>query len=176
MTTSDSNDSYFDSGGRRPPASHSPGMRRRALACLCCAALAAGALGVAAGHSGGGNRPEQEAVPPSSSPTCANAGKAVDRPVAVPANLLPPGTVLTSSKDLGDGRTLAGGIVPSDFRSAVQFFVTKLPAAGYVNGAGDAEMDEAEALFTGDGVSGKWKVNGILNCPGAVTLALLVKR
>jgi hypothetical protein len=149
-------------------------MRRKVAAVLCCSALAAAAVGMAAGRSGG-NRLQKSVVRKASLP-CANAGKTVDRPAAVPANLLPPGTVFTSSKDLGDGRTLVGGVVPSDFRSVVLFFVTKLPAAGYVNGAGDAEMDEAEALFTGDGVSGKWKVNGILNCPGAVTLALFVKR
>jgi hypothetical protein len=150
-------------------------MRRRAFASLCCAAIAAAAVGLAAARGGSNNKPRGGAVRQAAT-ACAKAGKPVDRPAAVPANLLPPGTVLTSRKDLGDGRTLVGGIVPSDFRSAVLFFVTKLPAAGYVNGAGDAEMDEAEALFTGDGVSGKWKVNGILNCPGAVTLAVFVKR
>jgi hypothetical protein len=50
-----------------------------------------------------------------------------------------------------------------------------MPASGYRTGAGDAEMDEAEALFTGPGLRGKWKVNGIPNCPGAVTLALYVR-
>ncbi len=48
----------------------------------------------------------------------------------------------------------------------------KLPAAGYQLGAGDAEQAEAEALFLGESVRGKWKVNGILNCPDAVTLTL----
>jgi hypothetical protein len=159
-----------EAGSGRPPRPLRMG--RRGLSLLCCGALAVTAVGVAAGRGG----PSEKTAALTSSPVCANVGKGVDRPAAVPANLLPSGTVLSSSKDLGDGRTLVGGIVPSDFRTAVLFFVTKLPAAGYVNGAGDAEMDEAEALFTGDGVSGKWKVNGILNCPGAVTLALFVKR
>jgi hypothetical protein len=35
-------------------------------------------------------------------------------------------------------------------------------------------MSEAEALFLGQNVRGKWKVNGIVNCPSAVTLTLLV--
>jgi hypothetical protein len=35
-------------------------------------------------------------------------------------------------------------------------------------------MSEAEALFLGERVRGKWKVNGILDCPSAVTLTLLV--
>jgi hypothetical protein len=148
---------------------------RRALAGLCCGLLAAVAIGVAAGQNGVGSATRASAVAPNA-PACANPGQTVERPTAVPANLLPAGTVLTSSENLGDGRTLVGGVVSKDFRAAVQFFVTELPKAGYVIGAGDAEMDEAEALFTGDGASGKWKVNGILNCPGAVTLALFVKR
>jgi hypothetical protein len=149
-------------------------MRRRAIASLCCAAVAAVAIGLAAARGGSSTRPQGFALL-KAAPACAKERKAVDRPAAVPANLLPPGTVLTASKDLGDGRTLIGGIVPTDFRTAVQFYLTELPAGGYVNGTGDAEMDEAEALFTGPGVQGKWKVNGILGCPGAVTLALYVR-
>jgi hypothetical protein len=93
----------------------------------------------------------------------------------VPAAVLPPGTVLMSVSHPLAGTTLVSGVVSQEFRSVVDFFVTKMPAAGYRNGTGDAEMDEAEALFTGPNVRGKWKVNGILNCPGAVTLALFVR-
>jgi hypothetical protein len=71
--------------------------------------------------------------------------------------------------------TLVTGVVSQEFRSAVDFFVTKMPAAGYRLGTGDAEMGEAEAYFTGPNLHGKWKVNGIPNCPGAVTLALYVR-
>ena len=62
----------------------------------------------------------------------------------------------------------------SPFRTAVEFFVTKLPAAGYLNTTGDAEMDEAESFFRGAAVQGKWKVNGILGCNEAVRLTLFV--
>jgi hypothetical protein len=72
--------------------------------------------------------------------------------------------------------TLLKGVIASPFRSAVGFFITDLPAAGYVNTTGDAEMDEAESFFQGPAVRGKWRVNGILNCPDAVTLTLLVGR
>jgi hypothetical protein len=51
--------------------------------------------------------------------------------------------VLTSSKQVG-GRTVVVGVIPGDFRSAVAFFVQKLPVSGYRNLSGDAEMDEAE--------------------------------
>lgn len=83
--------------------------------------------------------------------------------------------MLTSSKQVG-GRTVVVGVIPGDFRSAVAFFVQKLPVSGYRNLSGDAEMDEAEAFFAGDGLRGKWKVNGILGCAEAVTLALYVSR
>jgi len=101
--------------------------------------------------------------------------KAVARPAEVPAAVLPPQTALTSVAHPIAGMTLVTGVVSQDFRSAVGFFVTKMPAAGYRNGAGDAEMDEAEALFTGPNLHGKWKVNGILGCPEAVTFALYVR-
>jgi hypothetical protein len=148
--------------------------RRRALAGLCCAVLASVAVGFAAGQTGG-RHGSQASAAPAHGPMCATTGNAVERPAALPRNLLPPGTVLTSSKELGDGRTLVRGMVSRDFRSTVQFLVTKLPAAGYATGAGDAELAEAEALFTGNGVSGSWKVNGNLNCPGAVNLAVFIK-
>jgi len=72
--------------------------------------------------------------------------------------------------------TLVTGVVSQEFSRAVDFFVTKLPAAGYRLGSGDAEMGEAEALFTGPSLRGKWKVNGIPNCAGAVSLGLYVRR
>ena len=143
------------------------------LAGLVCALLAAVAVGFAAGQGRG--KSGRPAVAASSGPGCARSAKAVGRPDEVPAAVLPPGTVLTSVARPRRGLTLVTGVVPSEFRTAVQFFVTKLPAAGFRNGVGDAEMDEAEAAFIGPGVQGKWKVNGILGCPGAVTLALYVR-
>jgi hypothetical protein len=143
----------------------------RALAAISMALLAVVVIGIAAGRNVGGGSSETAAV---TSPACAGAGKYVDRPDSVPPNLLPPGTGLTSRMNLPKERTLVTGVIPLAFRSAVDFFVTKLPAAGYQLGAGDAEQDEAEAVFLGERVRGKWRVNGILNCPDAVTLTLLV--
>lgn len=60
------------------------------------------------------------------------------------------------------------------FKEAAAFFQSKLPAAGYEILEGDAEMDEAEATFAGRGFRGKWKINGILNCPEAVRLTLAI--
>jgi hypothetical protein len=94
----------------------------------------------------------------------------------VPAAVLPPGTIVTSVRHPWSGTTMVNGVVARPFRSAVEFFVTKLPAAGYVNTTGDAEMDEAGSYFQGAEVLGKWKVNGILGCPEAVGLALFIRR
>jgi len=144
------------------------------VAWLGMAALVIVLVGIASGRNNGGRfGPSGDTT---TAPECAHVGQVVDRPASVPVNLLPPGTTLTSTMTLPDNKTLVTGVVPFDFRTAVQFFVTKLPDAGYRLGTGDAEQGEAEALFTGEGIKGKWKVNGIPNCPDAVTLALLVSR
>lgn len=158
-------------GGRRPRPPHSlqTGVRLRTLVLLSWTALTLGAVGLAHAQSGGSGLKQA----PAAAPACARAGAAIKRPGAVPAELLPRGTVLTSTRRSGRG-TLVFGVVPREFRQAVTFFVTKLPVAGYRNLSGDAEMDEAEAFFAGDGVRGKWRVNGIPSCPRAVTLALYV--
>ena len=151
-----------------------PPSGRRVIAGLCCAALAAVAVGVAAAQSGKSDGRASSSPP--SGPACAQAGKAIARPAEVPAAVVPPQTTLTSVTHPRGGTTLVTGVVPLQFRSAVEFFVTKLPAAGFRNTTGDAEMDEAESFFVGPGVRGKWKVNGILACQDAVTLALFVSR
>lgn len=145
----------------------------RALAGISLAAFAVVVIGIAAGRGGGDGSPKTTTF---AGPQCAGARQFVDRPDSVPADLLPPGTALTSRINLPQDRTLVTGVIPLDFRTAVDFYVTKLPAAGYQLGAGDAEQDEAEAQFLGESVRGKWKVNAILNCADAVTLTLLVGR
>jgi hypothetical protein len=148
-------------------------IRRRVIAGLCCATLAVVAVSVAAGQSG--KTSGRASSPPPSTPACAQAGKAIARPAEVPAAVVPPETTLASVSHPAAGMTLVTGVVPLQFRSAVEFFVTKLPSAGFRNTVGDAEMDEAESRFAGPGMTGKWKVNGILGCPDAVTLALYVR-
>jgi hypothetical protein len=89
---------------------------------------------------------------------------------------MPKGTALTSKMNLPRRQTLVTGVIPLEFRNAVAFYVSELPRRGYQLGGGDAEMSEAEALFLGADLHGKWKVNGIPNCPNAVLLSLLVTR
>jgi hypothetical protein len=145
---------------------------RRSIAAGSCLAVAVIAVGVAAGR--GGDHSSADARP--TAPPCAHATSYVDRPDAVPAELLPKGTALTSRMNLPRRQTLVTGVIPLEFRNAVAFYVSELPRRGYQLGGGDAEMSEAEALFLGSAVHGKWKVNGIPNCPKAALLSLLVTR
>ena len=145
---------------------------RRMLASLGCAIVASGATGMVVLHGGGNGTAE---AAPQAAPACASAEKGVAPPREVPAAVLPPGTVVTAVRRPRAGTTVMQGVVASPFRSAVEFFVTKLPEAGYVNTTGDAEMDEAESYFRGAELLGKWKVNGILGCPDAVRLVIFVR-
>ena len=156
----------------RPPF---PFIGRRMLAAACCTPLAAAAVGLVAVH-GGGNGNAEAAAPRISAPACASVERGtIAPPPEISAAVLPPETVITSVKHPRPGMTLVNGVVAAPFRAAVEFYVTKLPAAGFVNTVGDAEMGEAESFFVGAGVRGKWKVNGIPLCAGAVKLAVYVK-
>jgi hypothetical protein len=136
-------------------------------------ALAAGALGCGGGDGDSSSPPSDDAAP--SVPACAKAGSTIPRPPDLPADFpLPPGTVITSSQNPHPGQLLIGGVIPADLRGAAVFFSDELPARGYELGLGDSEQGEAEAPFSGHGFRGKWKVNGILNCPSAVTLTLVL--
>jgi hypothetical protein len=109
-------------------------------------------------------------------PPCANAGPVVDLPSEFPTSFpLPPGTVITFSQQTEKAASVSG-FIPMEFKKTVSFFQSNLPGAGYQLLEGDAEMDEAESTFSGHGFHGKWKVNGILNCPGAVTLTIAVSK
>jgi hypothetical protein len=115
--------------------------------------------------------------PPGPSPTiprCAAGGSVIPPPPELPEDLpLPSGTVFTSMH-VDVGTIVLSGVVPLDLRGAATFFIEELPAAGYELGEGDAEQGEAESVFAGHGYRGRWRVNGILDCPNAVTLTLAI--
>jgi hypothetical protein len=135
---------------------------------LICISLCAGC---------GGTRNPVATTQTDSLPPCANVGSAVSLPSEFPNDFpLPAGTVITASQRSLTNTTTISGAVPMRFKEAVAFFQSKLPAAGYKLLEGDAEMDEAESTFAGQGFQGKWKINGILNCPGAVRLTLAIRK
>jgi len=140
-------------------------MRSDAVLLLTLAALAVGC---------GGAR--EESGPAPDPPACAGAGTAIERPRGLPEDLpLPPGTVLRSQQRPFPGQLVVRGVVPASIEDAASFFVDELENAGYALGRGDAEPGEREALFTGHGFRGGWRVNAIPNCE-AVNLTLVVIR
>jgi hypothetical protein len=142
---------------------------RRVAAIVVLAIVAASAAGVSLATGG----PSRTARAVSA---CGQAGRAVPRPAVVPAAVLPEGARLGSVERMRPHITIVRGAVSGDFRRTVDFFVERLPAAGYRLFDGDAEAFEAESRFAGHGLTGKWKVNAIPGCPGTVRLGLYVKR
>ena len=107
-------------------------------------------------------------------PRCVHPGASIARPAGLARLPLPDGSVLVARR-AQYGYTIVRGYVPGAINPGRDFLVSRLPAAGYRLGAGDAEATEAEALFTGHGVRGKFKLNTITGCPGALTIQLAVK-
>jgi hypothetical protein len=143
---------------------------RLALATVVAAALALGS------GCGGGDGPEVAPTDPGEPapvlPSCA----APDRSTALAVDVdlpLPPGTVLTSSESPFEGQIVVLGLVPADLQETASFFNDTLPDHGYRVGIGDAEGNESEAPFTGNGYRGKWRVNSIPDC-AAVRLTLVL--
>src|SRR4051812_38345654 len=142
-----------------------PWRRLIAAAALYCAAAAASALAL-----GGTVRAEAAGLPACVHPHRGHA--------ALPASLaqlpLPAGTVL-DRKRLAYGYAIYSGYVPGAINPVRDFLVSRLPAAGYRLGSGDAEAAEAEAGYTGHGARGRWKVHAVDGCPGALTIELAVR-
>jgi len=142
----------------------------RLIAEICAATVA-----VLISGCGGSQGPPLSPV--ASLPACAKAGSAVTLPPDFPRSFpLPPGTVVTLSQPTDKGAIFISGFIPLNFKEAIAFWQSKLPAAGYQPLEGDAEMDEAESIFAGEGFRGKWKINGLLNCPGAVSFAVSLSK
>lgn len=138
-------------------------------------AVAAAVLALA-GCGGNGDGRESAATGPTPPlPACAKAGRAIERPADLPGDLpLPPGTRLTAQQKPYAGQLIVRGFVPSELGQAASFFKNELQDAGFELGRGDSERGEEEALFTGDGLRGGWRVNSIPKCSGAVSLVLVL--
>jgi hypothetical protein len=138
--------------------------RLSAAAALVGAAAAASALML-----GGTGRAQASGLP-----RCAQPHGRAALPAALARFPLPKGTVL-ERKQLKYGYVFYSGYAPGAINPARDFFVSRLPAAGFVLGAGDAEVAEAEAAYFGHGVHGRWKVRAVDGCPGALTIQIAVR-
>jgi hypothetical protein len=144
----------------------------------CAALLAACVTGCATPSSrGSAESPAatSSALTSDTLPSCAGANTRIERPADFPARFpLPPGTVITSEERRSGGRIILHTFVPSDIRPVAQFFEKELPAAGYRQSGGESEPGEAEANFEDANLKGRWRVRSINDCPGAVSLDVLV--
>ena len=86
---------------------------------------------------------------------------------------LPPGTLVTGARTSGN-QLAVDALVPATLAQAAEFMTRELPASGFTISGSDAEQDEAEASFAGNGVSGRFRLHGIANCGYAVTLTVSV--
>ena len=121
--------------------------------------------------------PSSTDKPISELPVCAEAGPAISLPAEFPSDFpLPPGTAIHASRNTGEGVLIVDGMVPANLQTTAAFFQQELPAAGFVLGFGDGELDEAESAFSGNGFQGHFKVHSILDCPGAVTLTVALAK
>jgi hypothetical protein len=136
---------------------------------MAAAALIGAAAAISALAFGGTGRAQATGLPRCASPH----GHAV-----LPASLarfpLPAGTVL-ERKRVEYGYAIYSGHVPGAINPVRDFFVSRLPAAGYPLGAGDSEAAEAEAAYSGHGARGRWKVRAVYGCPGALTIQIAVR-
>lgn len=108
-------------------------------------------------------------------PGCAGTGARIERPSDFPASFpLPPGTVMTSEERRSGGRLIVHMLAPSDAKAVARFFERELPTAGFRLTGGESEPGEAEANYEGSGYIGRWKVQDVDGCPGAVSLDVLV--
>jgi hypothetical protein len=73
------------------------------------------------------------------------------------------------------GYAIYSGYVPGAINPVRDFLVSRLPAAGYRLGQGDAEAAEAEAAYTGHGARGRWKVRAVPGCPGALAIQIAAR-
>jgi hypothetical protein len=73
------------------------------------------------------------------------------------------------------GALVTQGYALGSLRAVRVFYASKLPAAGFRLGAGDAEQYEAETDFVGHGVRGHLKLNTYPSCRGAVLVSVVTR-
>jgi hypothetical protein len=133
--------------------------------------LAAAAIVVAAAALAAVTLGEARHAEAAGLPACARPHAAVTVPAGLATFPLPRGTVL-DSRVAKYGYVIVSGHVPGYINPARDFFVSRLPGAGYRLGAGDAEAAEVETGFSGHGGFGRLKLREIAGCPGALSLQL----
>jgi hypothetical protein len=82
-------------------------------------------------------------------------------------------TVITGGRTSGNQLTV-DALVATSLSQAADAMTRQFPAAGLNITDSDAEQDEAEANFSGGGISGRFRLHSLTGCDDAVTLTLSV--
>src|SRR6266540_342715 len=143
-------------------------MNRLSAAMLLLILAAAGCSASAGAPGGASPSPSAAAVvaPGPSLPACANAGAAVAPPTDFPGSFpLPDGSVVVEADTPPGGGARIRFLVPIDVPDYGAFLEKELPASGLSIGGGEAEADELESKFSGDGLDGQVTAREISGCP-----------
>jgi hypothetical protein len=142
----------------------------------------AGALAGACTGSAGSGVPSPSAsqalVAPSGPPlpACAEAGTAVAAPTDFPVTFpLPPGAVIVEGGVPAGGGTQIRFVAPIEVVHFGEFLEKELPAAGLAIGGGEAEADELESKFSGQGLEGLLSAREVSGCPGVLRVQVTIR-
>ncbi|MGZ4465969.1 MAG: hypothetical protein ACXVW0_11490 [Nocardioides sp.] len=98
-------------------------------------------------------------------------------PTAVPSDgtfptdwPFPPGTVVTATQAVPGGGLAITAQVGAEFEKVLPFMQHDLEDAGYVASKGEAEHDDAEAVWSGNGYAGTWAIRSSDTCEGTTLL------
>ena len=82
----------------------------------------------------------------------------------------PPGTVVTDTQPVPGGGLAITAQVGSEFEEVLPFMQHDLEDAGFVATQGEAERDDAEATWSGNGYAGTWAIRASDTCEGTTLL------
>jgi hypothetical protein len=82
----------------------------------------------------------------------------------------PPATVVTNTEPVPGGGLAVTAQVGSTFERVLPFMQHDLEEAGFIATQGEAEHDDAEATWSGNGYSGTWAIKSSETCEGTTLL------
>ena len=89
---------------------------------------------------------------------------------------LPDGSVVVDAGSPPGGGTMVRLLVPLEVPEYGAFLERALPAAGLSLGGGEAEADELETKFSGDGLDGQVVAREIRDCPGVLSVQVVIRQ
>ncbi len=152
--------------------------RRAALAALALLAVAVTSGCAAVAEDPATAAPSAAlAIPPGPSlPACANAGAAVLPASGFPASFpLPDGAVVVEADTPPGGGSRIRFLAPLDIDTLGTFLEHALPRAGLSIGGGEAEADELESKFSGNGLDGQLTAREVPGCPGVLSVQVVTR-